>query len=103
MVDTPRPPPALSGVECRAHAGTAVLVVNESTPSASAHPVLAANAVPAAAMREWPSGAAAIEVAQQRVCDSTEDEAAGTKAGQLKSAPGNMSEASVVPPGDSTR
>src|SRR5438876_11817246 len=103
MADTQRPPPGLLSVECRVHANTAVLAVNGPTTSASARPVRTACAVPAAAMRESLSGEAAIEAARQRVCAMTEDEAPGTKAGQLKSAPGNTSEVSVVPPGDSTR
>src|SRR5438876_749616 len=103
MADTQRPHPALSEVECRVHASTTVLVANELTPSASAHPVLAVSVVPAAAMRESLSGEAAIEAARQRVCDSMEDEAPGMKEWPLKSAPGNTGAASVVPLGDSTR
>src|SRR6266480_117507 len=104
MVDTQRPHPELSEVGCRVHASTTVLVANELTPSASAHPVLAVCVVPAAAMRESLSGEAAIVAARQRVCDSsTEDEAPGTKAAQQKSTPGNTREVSVVLPGDSTR
>src|SRR6266566_6523227 len=104
MVDTQRPHPELSEVECRVPASTTVLVANELTPSASAHQVLAVCGVPAAAMRESLSGEAAIEAARQRVCDSsTEDEAPGTKATRLKSAPGNTCATSVVPGGDSTR
>src|SRR5215470_6213009 len=97
MAHTQRLPPGQFSVECRAHAGTAVLAGNGPTPSASAHPVLVACAVPLAATRESLSGEAATEAAQQKVCDSsTEDEAAGTKGARLKSIPGNTSEVSVV-------
>ena len=103
MADTQRPHPELSEVECRIHAGTTVLVANELTPSASAHPVFAVCVVPAAAMREFLSGEAAREAARQWVRASLEDEAAGMKEWPLKSAPGNTGAASVVPLGDSTR
>ena len=103
MADTQRPHPELSEVECRVHASTTVLVANELTPSASAHPVLAVCIVPLAAMRESLSGEAATKAARQRVCDSMEDEAPGMKEWPLKSAPGITGAGSVVPPGDSTR
>src|SRR6516225_11198859 len=48
-------------------------------------------------------GRGSTKTARQKVCASTEteDEAPGTKEGQLKSDLGNTNAASVVPPGDS--
>src|SRR5690348_5044890 len=103
MVYIRRPPPALSAVECRARAGTTVLVANEPGPNTSACPDLAACAVPLAAMLESLLGKAATEVARKRICASTEDEVPGTMGERLKSAPGNESVTSLVLPDDSTR